>query len=115
MDIWNIITTKEIAEKVDSVLLLATASDPMVRLSYKNKEEEYEHIAIFEQLEKMELVNNVNKYEFLVCPKGFAFIKNGGFMSMYKDKLEQSQREQRQDELTQAQINAEKRQPYLIA
>lgn len=114
MNIFDLISTKEMAEKIDELLKLASENDPFVNLIHKNKKEENEHIALFDQLEIMGLVNNLNRTQFQVYPKGFVFIKNGGFTAKYIEKQLHSEREQMLEKLTQAQIKTEKRQPYLI-
>lgn len=52
-----------------------------------------------------------NHIELMILDKGIAFVQQGGFVS----ESEELQREIRKDQLTKKQINAAKREPYLIA
>lgn len=114
MKTMNMILTEESATKMDDILKSASVNDPIVEKTYRDKVERYEYMAIFDQLEELELGNKLNDYVFHVFPKGFSFIQNGGFIGLYNEKKEQQEREKRQDQLTQSQIKAAKREPYLI-
>lgn len=110
----NMILTEESATKMDEILKSALVDDPFVEKIYKDETERYEYMTIFDQLEELELGNKLNDSEFQVYPKGFSFVQNGGFIGLYKEKKEQQEREKRQDLLTQSQIKAAKREPFLI-
>lgn len=111
----NMSLTEESAIKMDDILKSAPINNPFVSLTYIDETERYEYMTLFDQLEELELGSRINNEEFHVFPKGFSFVQNGGFVGIYKEKKEQQESEKRQDLLTQSQIKAAKREPYLIA
>lgn len=58
--------------------------------------------------------NYLGNGTFQVTPLGMSYVDDGGFLQEYKAALEKQKRDELQAELTEKQIKAAKREPWLI-
>ncbi|MGL4520825.1 MAG: hypothetical protein ACRCUJ_14450 [Phocaeicola sp.] len=100
------------AEVLDKILSLAKKSIDIVEIDFLDKDEYRVYADI---LERANFGESLSTGVIRINPSGWSFYKNGGFSAVYKEEMEKQEREKRSDLLTQKQIAAAKREPYLIA
>ena len=110
------ILTKDIAEKLDLILKEAgKTGEPTIYASQYTTEGQTDLEKIGSFLEKYNLGKMLTDEWVMIFPQGISFIQCNSFIQMYEEQQKKTKREERQDILTQKQINAAKREPYLIA
>jgi hypothetical protein len=108
--------TKDIAEKLDFILKEAQKTDKStIDVSQCTSWDRYDLDSVEDYLVKTGLGKRLTHEWFMIFPKGVSFIRSNSFVQMYNEQQERERREERQDALTQKQIKAAKREPYLIA
>lgn len=106
--------TKEIAKKADAILAKASPSHRFV--SVDSDDESYNDNLIIDAIFQQYGCGKMWSREmFRVDPAGISLYQTGGFMGMLEKKKVDEERAKRQDELTQKQIRAAKREPWIIA
>ncbi len=109
------ILTKDIAEKLDFILKEAEKTgERIVDVSPCTTWNRNDRETVGDCLEEKGLGKMLSEDCFMVFPQGLSFIHSNSFLQMYEEKVEKEKREERQDLLTQKQINAAKREPWLI-
>ena len=107
--------TRNIADKLDFILNEAEKSgESTIDASQCTTWDNYDLEAVGTALERYKLGKMLTNEWFMIFPQGINFIRNNSFVQMYEEQLEKERREERKDALTQKQIRAAKREPYLI-
>lgn len=107
--------TKDTAARLDYILNLSIQTDDeTVEIDYSRITDD-ECEVFGEILESHGLGKWMGENEFHIYEKGRMYAKSGGFNMSFLERQEKEEREKRQDLLTQKQIAAAKREPYLMA
>lgn len=97
MRLVNIEMTEELAQKIDSLLKMATTSNNQVCAPVTNDDELNEYIAIGEILEPMGYAKRLAGNLFHITPAGMYFVKTGGFTSMYWKKRNEEEKKKKEE------------------
>lgn len=109
------ILTKDIAEKLDFILREAEQTgERIVDVSQCTTWNRNDRETVGDCLEESGMGKMLSGDCFMVFPQGLSFIQSNSFLQMYEEKVEKEKREERQDALIQKQIQAAKREPWLI-
>lgn len=104
--------TEEWSSRLDDILQKAFDNKGIASLDIQSEEDIVIYEAAFEQLEDLRFGKALNDTDFQMYSKAIPFLLTGGFTALYKSQKEEIGRKRK---LTDYQIKAAKREPYLVA
>ncbi len=108
----TMVLTEEWSARLDDILQKAFDNRGIASMDVQDEAEIAIYEAAFEQLEDLRFGKALTDTDFQMYNKAIPFLLTGGFTALYKSQKEEAERKRK---LTDYQIKAAKREPYLIA
>lgn len=108
----TMVLTEEWSARLDDILQKAFDNKGIASMDVQDEAEIAIYEAAFEQLEDLRFGKALTDTDFQMYSKAIPFLLTGGFTALYKSQKEEAERKRK---LTDYQIKAAKREPYLIA